>query len=300
MKIDSYLYTHCGGQSHNEDCAAARTDTDSGLFVLADGLGGCLGGEKASRHVVETIIAAWEQYQKENWQQEEQQEEAEQQPHDREQQQERVWQSEKKQQEETRKCRKYVEKRMAECIQKTNTSLLQLQKTLHERMKSTVVTLAVQKDKAVWANVGDSRLYYLTKGHIFQLTQDHSVTYKKYQSGEISKYQIAGDEDRSSLLRVVGDAKRCIPDCGTLEFPLRSGDAFLLCSDGFWEYLSEEEILIERLKAENAKEWTEGMMLRLMERILPDTDNLTALTVIFAADDANEDSLKFSASEWAE
>ncbi|MDO4324420.1 MAG: serine/threonine-protein phosphatase [bacterium] len=260
MRIDSYLYTHCGGQSHNEDCAASRTDAGSSLFVLADGLGGCLGGEEASRHVVETILAAWEQYQKGNGRQE-----------------------------ETPTYRNYMETCMAECILKANTSLIQLQKALHKRMKSTVVTLAVQKDSAVWANVGDSRLYYLTQGHIFQLTQDHSVTYKKYQSGEISKAQIARDEDRSSLLRVVGDAKRCIPDCGTLEFPLRSGDAFLLCSDGFWEYLSEEEILIERLKAETAKEWIEGMMLRLMERILPDTDNLTALTVIFTAEDAKED-----------
>ena len=99
--------------------------------------------------------------------------------------------------------------------------------------------------------------------------------------GEISREEINFDEDRSSLLRAVGDTSRCLPEWGE---PLNDGavlpgDAFLLCSDGFWEYLFDEEILIDRLKADTAQRWAELMLLRLLPRMRPNSDNLTLITV---------------------
>ena len=60
---------------------------------------------------------------------------------------------------------------------------------------------------------------------------------------------------------------------------LSPGDAFLLCSDGFWEYLYDEEILIDFLKAETPEHWAELMLLRILPRITQETDNMTLLTV---------------------
>jgi serine/threonine protein phosphatase PrpC len=62
--------------------------------------------------------------------------------------------------------------------------------------------------------------------------------------------------------------------------PLVPGDAFLLCSDGVWEYLRDEEILIDLLKARNARKWAELLLLRLMNRISGENDNLTLLALI--------------------
>lgn len=58
----------------------------------------------------------------------------------------------------------------------------------------------------------------------------------------------------------------------------------MLCTDGMWEYLSDEEVLFELLKSRDAKEWSERLLLRLMNRIKSNNDNLTILTVMAFSD----------------
>jgi serine/threonine protein phosphatase PrpC len=143
-----------------------------------------------------------------------------------------------------------------------------------------VVALAIDGNRAVWANVGDSRLYYLHEGRIYSCTEDHSVSYKKYKAGEITREEICTDEDQSRLLRTLGSEVRNEPDVKICDVPLVPGDAFLLCSDGVWEYLRDEEIAIDLLKARNARKWAELLLLRLMNRISGENDNLTLLALI--------------------
>ena len=147
-------------------------------------------------------------------------------------------------------------------------------------MKSTVVALAIRDNLAAWANVGDSRLYYLHSRTIARTTEDHSVAYKKYKSGEITKFQIGTDEDQASLLRALGNVERSHPDCDHPDSELAAGDGFLLCSDGLWEYISDDEILVEYLKADSAQTWAEQLLLRTMERIRPGSDNLSLIAVL--------------------
>ena len=135
---------------------------------------------------------------------------------------------------------------------------------------------------AVWAHSGDSRLYYFHRGWIAAVTDDHSVAYKKYKAGEIDKDEIAFDEDQSALLRTLGGADRFEPDVNGWPELLEPGDAFFLCSDGAWEFLKDEEILIDLLKAENAKHWAELMMLRMMDRIKGGNDNFTLQTIMLS------------------
>ncbi len=165
-------------------------------------------------------------------------------------------------------------------IAEANRQILALQQEKNSVLKSTVVALAIDGNKAVWANVGDSRLYYLHGSRIYSCTEDHSVSYKKYKAGEITREQICQDEDQSCLLRSVGSEDRNEPDVHVCDVPLEAGDAFLLCSDGVWEYLKDEEVLIDVLKAENAKEWAELLLLRIIARIDEENDNLTILTLM--------------------
>ena len=165
-------------------------------------------------------------------------------------------------------------------IAEANQAILCLQQDRGAVMKTTVAALAVSGEKAVWANVGDSRVYFIHKNIIHACTDDHSVAYKKYKAGEITREQIGMDEDQSRLLRSLGSEERNEPDIHTADVPLAQGDAFFLCSDGAWEYLMDEEILIDFLKSETAEHWAELMILRIMERVRGENDNLSLLTVI--------------------
>ena len=165
-------------------------------------------------------------------------------------------------------------------IAAANTHILAIQQERQSVLKSTAVALAIDGKSAVWANVGDSRLYYLHESGIYGCTEDHSVSYKKYKAGEITKEEICRDEDQSCLLRAIGNKERSEQDIHVCDAELEAGDAFLLCTDGVWEYLKDEEILIDLLKAEDARQWGELLLLRIMERIDGENDNLTLLTLI--------------------
>lgn len=236
--FDVFEYTNQGGRSYNEDSIGSSYDDSSGIFVVADGLGGHARGEKASAAAVETIISGWSV------------------------------------------SRDDTSAQLKAKIAEANQNILFLQKTENAVMKTTVAALAVNGDNAVWANVGDSRVYFIHGNSIHAYTNDHSVAYKKYKAGEITREQIGSDEDQSRLLRSLGSEERSEPDIYTSDVPVEPGDAFFLCSDGAWEYLMDEEILIDFLKSETAGRWAEFMMLRIMERINGGNDNLSLLTVI--------------------
>lgn len=238
MMFDVFEYSNQGGRSYNEDSIGSSYDDNSGIFVVADGLGGHALGEEASAIAVETIISEWNS------------------------------------------SEENVSAHLKEKIAEANQNILRFQKEKNAIMKTTVAVLAVDGDQAIWANVGDSRVYFIHKNCLYAYTSDHSVAYKKYKAGEITREQIATDEDQSRLLRSLGGESRNEPDMHATDVPLEAGDAFFLCSDGAWEYLLDEEIVIDFLKSETAEQWAELMMLRIMERVNGENDNLSLLTVI--------------------
>ena len=160
-----------------------------------------------------------------------------------------------------------------------NEAILAVQQETGLMTKTTTVALSIQGDRAVWAHTGDSRLYYLHDRRIAAYTDDHSVAYMKYKAGEITREQIAQDEDQCCLLRALGGPRRWEPEAASAE-GLQPGDAFLLCTDGMWEYLLDGEILVDCLKAANAEEWGKLLLLRAAERIRPGNDNLSFITVM--------------------
>lgn len=167
-----------------------------------------------------------------------------------------------------------------EKIADANQRVLALQEEKGTVLKSTVAALYIMGNKAVWAHAGDSRLYYVHEGRLKAFTEDHSVAYKKYKAGEISRSDIAFDEDQPRILRAIGGQDHNKPVICAYNEILSPGDAFFLCSDGAWEFLDDEEIVIDLLKSGNARQWAEYLLLRMMERISGGNDNLTILTVI--------------------
>ena len=180
MRLEAYLYTNPGGRRDNEDSADYWIEADSGIFVLADGLGGHRDGAAASALVTRSLLDSWSR-------------------------------------KELPDKDTDISAWLYESILTANDELLAAQKEQGSSMKSTIVALAIDWVNCAWAHVGDSRLYYLTNGHIIHATQDHSVSFKKFLAGEIGLEDINFDDDRSSLLRVVGDPGRCQPDTGMPE-----------------------------------------------------------------------------------
>ena len=145
-----------------------------------------------------------------------------------------------------------------------------------EEMRTTAVALKIAGETAVWAHIGDSRLYRFRGGELAEVTKDHSVTYRKYLGGEISYMDVYHDDDRGRLLRVLGK-EPCRPEAGRAA--VEPGDAFLLCSDGFWEFVYSEEMQADLCRAATPEDWAESMLLRHIRRTPPENDNFSLITV---------------------
>jgi serine/threonine protein phosphatase PrpC len=104
---------------------------------------------------------------------------------------------------------------------------------------STVVTLWLHRDQAHWMHVGDSRLYHLREGKRLLRTRDHSVAQMLMELGEISEAEIANHPDQNRLYRSLGSEEPPKPELGGGQ--VQRGDLFVICSDGFWEHVSETE-----------------------------------------------------------
>lgn len=161
-------------------------------------------------------------------------------------------------------------------MQRANRDILSYRENTYQ-MKTTAVCLYTFSGKAVWAHIGDSRLYHFYNFSLVDYTLDHSVSQLAVELGEIKRRDIQGHSERNRLLRVIGD-DQISPDFGYTV--LREGfHAFLLCSDGLWEYLSDDEILMDLHKSSSPKDWIENLRYRLCMRADKDNDNNSAAAI---------------------
>lgn len=146
-------------------------------------------------------------------------------------------------------------------------------------MKTTAVYLCVWKNHAVWAHIGDSRLYHLYQNKICHFTLDHSIPQISVLLGEIERKDIPKHPQRNRLTKALG-CEEAEPEIQEPVLLQQGRHAFLLCTDGFWEYLDEEELEETADKAETAEEWIAGLRRRIAERCGSGQDNNTAIAVI--------------------
>lgn len=145
-------------------------------------------------------------------------------------------------------------------------------------MKSTAVVLAIRGNQAAWAHVGDTRLYHFLNGRLVFQTRDHSASQLAVMLGQITTQEIRFHEDRNRVLRALGQTGELLVE--TREAVLEPGrHAFLLCSDGFWEYVLEQEMEADLHAARDEDDWIRRMQARLVSRIPRDNDNNTAAAV---------------------
>lgn len=166
---------------------------------------------------------------------------------------------------------------LTDLLQKAHQNIRAMQ-TPRCSMKSTAVILSITDGRAVWAHVGDSRLYHFHNGKLVFQTRDHSASQIAVMLGDITPDQIRFHEDRSRVLRALGQE-------GSLNVEAREeqlapgAHAFLLCSDGFWEYVLEPEMEAELCAAKDPEDWLRRMRTLLSARTPADNDNNTAAAV---------------------
>ncbi|MCH9680192.1 MAG: cyclic nucleotide-binding domain-containing protein, partial [Deltaproteobacteria bacterium] len=154
-------------------------------------------------------------------------------------------------------------------------------------MGTTLVVLLIIGARGFIAYVGDSRIYLLRGGIVYQLTEDHSLKNELIRMGKISAEEFDTSPYanlKNAMTRAVGVYESVEVD--TLDFDIIPGDSFLLCSDGLYEYLSDEDIA-------NAIGLPE---LREVPGLLIDAanqrggkDNITGVVVQVAGDDEEID-----------
>lgn len=152
---------------------------------------------------------------------------------------------------------------------------------LPSQMKTTAVALAIQDGQAAWGHIGDSRLYAFERNKVKLRTLDHSVPQMLVLSGEIREKEIRGHPDRNRLLRVLGVAEDPPRFELSEAWPAGQFQAFLLCSDGFWELITEKEMSKLLKKSRTPEEWLAQMRDVVEQRGKNmDMDNYSAIAVI--------------------
>ncbi|WP_287906258.1 Stp1/IreP family PP2C-type Ser/Thr phosphatase [Chloroflexus sp.] len=115
-------------------------------------------------------------------------------------------------------------------------------------MGATLTMALVVGDRAVIANVGDSRTYLFRDGKLRRISKDHSLVMRLVELGHLQEEDIYTHPQRNAVLRSLGD--RAEPEVDLYSVRLFAGDALLLCSDGQWEMTRDPEM--ERIIAEIA------------------------------------------------
>ncbi|RBW68950.1 PP2C family protein-serine/threonine phosphatase [Bacillus taeanensis] len=242
MKMITALLSNQGGRKNNEDFADYCLTETGGCWVVADGLGGHKGGETASKTAAHTILSTF------------------------------------------KKNPSLSNESLPNCINEAHHNLLKLQQNQHSpfSFRTTITILTIENEKARWGHIGDSRLYHFKNSIIQSQTKDHSLCQTLVNIGEINQEEIRFHEDRSRLLQALGMEKQLKPSIITDSVSLHNDDAFLLCTDGFWEYVTEKEMEHTLLKAKTPQQWLTFMQDILLPRVSKKHDNYTAIAIFIA------------------
>lgn len=156
----------------------------------------------------------------------------------------------------------------------------QLDCNSQSKMKTTASVLLADKNEAYIGHVGDSRVYVFSDDKVKLRTIDHSVSQMLALSGEISEQEIRNHEDRNILLRCMGTKwERPMYD---ISQPIRISDcqAFLLCSDGFWENITEDDMAQTLESSADVTQWLSTMISIVLKNGKDkNMDNYTAIAV---------------------
>lgn len=168
-------------------------------------------------------------------------------------------------------------RRLDACVREANRLIRDQQEEQHCRMMTTLALLRLSGARAQLAYIGDTRIYWIRGGEIIYQSKDHSIPQMMVTCGEITYDQIRGHESRNLLTRALG-----YKDDVTAEHfagRIRRGDRLLLCTDGFWEWVLEAD-MVACARGKTAQEWLNGMCALIAQRRDEEADNYSAIAIV--------------------
>lgn len=206
--LDSDLLSDVGCErTNNEDSgrilrAPVDDGTDGQLLVVADGMGGYNAGDVASALAVEMIEESYAE------------------------------------------IRKDPGRELKHSLEAANARIYEQSKKNPESsgMGTTCTALLLQGEYAYSAHVGDSRLYLLRDGAIYLMSEDHSQVMDMVRSGLLELSEVRRHPDKNVITRALGRQPEVEVSTWPRPLPLRAGDGFVVCSDGLYDQIEDNEI----------------------------------------------------------
>ncbi len=246
LKWRAAAITNAGCQrERNED--NYYVSADQRVFVVADGMGGAVGGAKASKLAVDAIESLWRDTP----------------PHAT----------------DRLSIKQWLEKAVAQA----NHSVFQVaKKDASVRGMGTTVVVAVQgeDDHLQIAHVGDSRAYLLRDGKSVLLTNDHSVVQEMVRAGRLTEEQARINPYKNLITRCLGHEVEVEVDQTPIE--LKAKDWILLCSDGLSTVLRDEQISAALERFHEPEEVCQELVKQTIAGGAP--DNVTVVAIQYFQD----------------
>jgi serine/threonine protein phosphatase PrpC len=203
MRFSVYQVSRKGGREKNEDRMGYCYTRDCGLFALADGMGGHPEGEVASQLALQTLAAMFQR--------------------------------------DAKPVLKDPTRFLHDAVIAGHHQLIRYatEKALIDTPRTTIIACVLQGNAAYWAHCGDSRLYLVRGDKLIARTRDHS--YSELQETLAQVVPMSDRFNRNVLFTCLGSPGKPVVDT-VGPMIMQSGDKILLCSDGLWGTVEDEEI----------------------------------------------------------
>jgi PPM family protein phosphatase len=241
MRFTIFQESRKGSRKVNQDRIAYTYGRDTLLLCVADGMGGHAGGEIAAQIAVRLFIERFQQ--------------------------------------EAKPILKNPLKFLQDTMLRAHAALGSYanQFSMLETPRTTCVACVVQANHAYWAHVGDSRFYLFRQGGLIGHTKDHSKVQYLVDQGIIAADEVSDHPDRNKIFSCLGGLVDPVIDLSR-RTPLRNGDILVLCTDGLWSVLSQNEMATYLTSTPILKTGPQ-MMREAEKRGGPDGDNLSSIIV---------------------
>ena len=245
MKFSVFQVSRRGGREKNEDRMGYSYTRESGLFVLADGMGGHPEGEVAAQLALQTVSALY--------------------------------------QKEARPSIKDTVEFLSQALMAAHHQIVRYasEKGMLDTPRTTLVAAILQGPGATWVHCGDSRLYVVRDGQLLTRTRDHS--YIEQQSAGGARIDHI---NRNILFTCLGSPTKPVFDVTGPVF-LQQGDKLMLCSDGLWGSLSDDDI-VKHLVLKGVSDAVPDLVEAALRAGGEHSDNVTVLAMEWETPDAFE------------
>ncbi len=249
MHIELALMSERGGRDYNEDACGHWHSERYLCCVLADGAGGHGGGDVASKLAVSHVLQGYAA------------------------------------------MPAHHPQALEALLVDTNRELLahRADNPALRHMHSTVVVLSIDllDRNALWGHCGDSRFYAFRDGQLLQRTRDHSLVQSLIDAGLLDEAGARNHPKRSELYSALGTEGSDLQiSVSPAPWPLLGREALMLCTDGLWEWVPDEDIAAALAAALEPQAWLNDLEQRVRRAAIaaPKHDNFTALALWLGAD----------------